>query len=162
MKSRGSSDISYRPKVYQRSSRVDTSLFIISWRISASQDVTAKLYIPILPKMRVNGVVQWSILVLLPAWCHCQGQQPKSGDNIVTPWVVGRRVETTSGTIIGHAASKRRNVSEYLGIPYAEAPIGNLRFSAPRPYYGKKNITALNFVGSPQQEHPLKLDTNCL
>ena len=47
---------------------------------------------------------------------------------------VGQVVQTDSGPISGHAASQATNVSEYLGIPFAEPPVGNLRFAAPVRY----------------------------
>ncbi|KAI4154657.1 MAG: hypothetical protein LQ340_001544 [Diploschistes diacapsis] len=54
------------------------------------------------------------------AFCH-----PRS-------WTVGQPVQTTSGTVAGHAASNLTHVSEYLGIPYAQPPLGALRFKAPQ------------------------------
>lgn len=47
---------------------------------------------------------------------------------------VGQQVNTTSGIIRGHAATDRTEVSEYLGIPFAQPPLGDLRFAAPEPY----------------------------
>ncbi|KAJ5085251.1 Carboxylesterase type B [Penicillium argentinense] len=47
---------------------------------------------------------------------------------------VGATVKTTSGRIQGHVAERKPAVSEYLGIPYAAAPIGDLRFAAPVSY----------------------------
>lgn len=45
------------------------------------------------------------------------------------------KVQTsTGGTIIGHGASNKTSVTEFLGIRYAEAPIGELRFAAPKKY----------------------------
>lgn len=44
-------------------------------------------------------------------------------------------VNTTSGLVIGHAASNRSEVSEFLGVRYGEPPIGNLRFAPPKRYY---------------------------
>ncbi|KAL3487569.1 Alpha/Beta hydrolase protein [Aspergillus germanicus] len=46
---------------------------------------------------------------------------------------IGGPVNTTSGLVKGHASSLRPEVSEYLGIPYAKAPKGELRFAAPVP-----------------------------
>lgn len=38
------------------------------------------------------------------------------------------RVFTWSGVIEGHQAPERTGVTEYLGIPFAKAPTGNLSF----------------------------------
>jgi hypothetical protein len=43
-------------------------------------------------------------------------------------------VETSSGTLIGHQSSNKTHVTEFLGIRYAEAPVGELRFAAPKRY----------------------------
>jgi hypothetical protein len=59
---------------------------------------------------------------------------------------VGQSVQTTSGAVVGHAAQSRSQVSEYLGIPYAKPPTGNLRFAAPQRFQGNGTITAANFV----------------
>lgn len=49
--------------------------------------------------------------------------------------VQSARVQTTTGgTIIGHGASNSTSVTEFLGIRYAEAPVGELRFAAPKRY----------------------------
>ncbi|KAL4894989.1 cholinesterase [Aspergillus ambiguus] len=45
----------------------------------------------------------------------------------------GAALDTTSGTVRGKASTLRPGVSEYLGIPYAKAPKGDLRFAAPQP-----------------------------
>jgi hypothetical protein len=63
-----------------------------------------------------------------------------------TEWKVGQAVDTTSGRIIGHAAPNATHVSEYLGIPYAEPPIGRLRFAAPKRFEGNGEIVASKFV----------------
>ncbi|XP_014552299.1 hypothetical protein COCVIDRAFT_110675 [Bipolaris victoriae FI3] len=55
------------------------------------------------------------------------------GSAISTP--TGKsRVETSSGIVVGHPASNKTHVTEFLGIRYAEAPVGELRFAAPKKY----------------------------
>jgi hypothetical protein len=61
---------------------------------------------------------------------------------------VGEPVKTTSGTVVGHAAGLKPLVSEYLGIPFAKPPIGNLRFAAPQKFKGNGTIHASDFVRS--------------
>lgn len=61
-------------------------------------------------------------------------------------WTVGQVVQTTSGSISGHPATNVSQVSEYLGIPYAQAPIGDLRFAAPVKYAGTESLSGAKFV----------------
>ncbi|KAH8666460.1 Alpha/Beta hydrolase protein [Xylariales sp. PMI_506] len=63
-------------------------------------------------------------------------------------WTVGQSVKTTSGTINGQGASNNTDVSEYLGIPYAQAPTGTLRWQAPVAYSGSGTIDATDFGSS--------------
>jgi cholinesterase len=61
-------------------------------------------------------------------------------------WTVGQTVQTSSGPVNGHAASNATAVSTYLGIPYAEPPVGDLRFAAPQKYSGNSSINGTSFV----------------
>ncbi|KAF2432318.1 alpha/beta-hydrolase [Tothia fuscella] len=66
-------------------------------------------------------------------------------------WSIGQQVNSTSGPITGHAADWKPDVSEYLGIPFADPPIGNLRFAAPKPFKSEKAINATTFgLGCPE------------
>lgn len=58
---------------------------------------------------------------------------------------VGQEVNTTSGIIHGHAAANRTEVSEYLGIPFAQPPLEGLRFAAPKPYRSSTHFNASSF-----------------
>lgn len=60
---------------------------------------------------------------------------------------VGQVVETSSGPVNGHAAIKHPEVSEYLGIPYAQPPVGDLRFAPPVEYVGSSLLDGASFVG---------------
>lgn len=55
-------------------------------------------------------------------------------------------VQTDSGLVQGHAAPQAPAISEYLGIPYAKPPVGELRFTHPQRYYGDDMINGTNFV----------------
>ena len=57
-----------------------------------------------------------------------------------------KRVSTTSGPVDGQIATNAEQVSEYLGIPYAQPPIGELRFAAPQPYGGNSSLNGTSFV----------------
>ncbi|KAE8441218.1 hypothetical protein EG329_005618 [Mollisiaceae sp. DMI_Dod_QoI] len=57
-----------------------------------------------------------------------------------TNWTVGQTVQTSSGTVKGHPAKNDSQVSEYLGIPFAQAPTGDLRFAAPVKYTGNSSL----------------------
>src|SRR5262245_4770217 len=66
--------------------------------------------------------------------------------DIRDPRNVGRRVRTTSGFLIGHSAPNAPEVSEYLGIPYAKPPVGELRFASPEAFVGHDTLDASHFV----------------
>jgi cholinesterase len=64
-------------------------------------------------------------------------------------WKVGNAVKTTSGTVIGQASKWQPQVSEYLGIPFAKAPEGDLRWAAPQSITdSSKVINATRYVRS--------------
>jgi cholinesterase len=59
---------------------------------------------------------------------------------------VGRTVKTTSGKVTGKASSLYSGVSEYLGVPFAQPPVGPLRFAPPAAITdSSKNINATDF-----------------
>ncbi|RKF72381.1 Acetylcholinesterase [Golovinomyces cichoracearum] len=69
-------------------------------------------------------------------------QVPETKDPI---WRVGQTVLTDSGPVTGHDAGNNKNVSEYLGIPFAQPPTGDLRFAAPKKFEGSAPIIATKF-----------------
>lgn len=54
-------------------------------------------------------------------------------------------VTTTNGPITGHPASNSACVMEYLGIPFAQPPVGDLRFAPPAKIRSQKPYVAANF-----------------
>ncbi|KAH6724238.1 Alpha/Beta hydrolase protein [Leptodontidium sp. MPI-SDFR-AT-0119] len=60
-------------------------------------------------------------------------------------WTVGQTVQTESGPVSGHAAKNNSEVSEYLGIPYGQAPVGDLRFAAPVKFTGNASINGTSY-----------------
>ena len=61
-------------------------------------------------------------------------------------------IKTKTGIYVGE---KNKDIINYFGIPYAEAPVGNLRWKAPRPLpESNKVFEAVNYGASPiQVEH---------
>jgi hypothetical protein len=72
---------------------------------------------------------------------------PQSAQLLKREWTVGQAVKTSSGTVLGHNANNKTQVSEYLGIPFAKPPIGSLRWAAPVKYTGAGTINASTYVG---------------
>jgi hypothetical protein len=62
-------------------------------------------------------------------------------------WSVGQSVRTTSGNVEGHSSPWMNRVSEYLGIPYAQPPVGSLRWEAPVALRRNTTVVADKFVG---------------
>ncbi|KAF2401659.1 alpha/beta-hydrolase [Trichodelitschia bisporula] len=62
-------------------------------------------------------------------------------------WNVGQLVKTSSGSIVGHGSSWKPQVSEYLGVPFAQPPVGNLRWAAPQHIKdASKTLNATKYV----------------
>ncbi|KAF2672425.1 alpha/beta-hydrolase [Microthyrium microscopicum] len=60
-------------------------------------------------------------------------------------WSIGQKVDTKSGPVTGHASSWKPDVSEYLGIPFAQPPVGDLRFAPPKAFTGSKPIDGTKY-----------------
>ena len=100
------------------------------------------------PKMRPASIFLVFVQHLL---CHVAGHPAHGPFEGPSPdFSVGQRVETTSGLVLGQPAALRSEVSEYLGIPFAKPPVGDLRFAAPQAFIGTGNINATAFVSNPK------------
>jgi hypothetical protein len=76
-----------------------------------------------------------------------------------TDWKIGGPVKTTSGTVIGKASSWQPEVSEYLGIPFAKAPEGDLRWAAPLAITdSSQTINATKYVSLNLILEPIQID----
>lgn len=82
---------------------------------------------------------EWLILPFLAAVIHSAAQWTGPSPSSA--------VNTSSGLISGHAAKNRTDILEYLGIPYAQPPIGKLRFAPPQPYSSSEPFNASSYVG---------------
>ncbi|KAG0649049.1 Cholinesterase [Hyphodiscus hymeniophilus] len=84
------------------------------------------------------------IVILTTAACVCadgiQALRERQAN-----WTVGQTVQTNSGPVSGHPASNDSDVSEYLGIPFAQPPIGDLRFAEPVNFTGSSPLNGSNF-----------------
>lgn len=58
-------------------------------------------------------------------------------------WTVGQGVETTIGKVSGMASTKATNVSQYLGIPFAQPPVGPNRWVKPLDFKSTTEIKAI-------------------
>jgi cholinesterase len=68
--------------------------------------------------------------------------------SLAAPGRTFETVETGNGRIVGHRSAISEEVWEYLGIPYAQSPLGDLRFAAPQKYRGNGSYTASKFVST--------------
>jgi hypothetical protein len=66
--------------------------------------------------------------------------------HVTNSWIIGQEVSTTSGPVVGHASRSKREVSEYLGIRFAESTGGSNRFMRPKRYSGTSKIVASRYV----------------
>ena len=64
-------------------------------------------------------------------------------------WDIGEKIKTTSGNVVGQASSWKAQVSEYLGVPFAQPPTGDLRWAAPQAIKNStKTINATKYVSA--------------
>lgn len=95
--------------------------------------------------MRITTVITTVVTVsaFTLAWAAPQVQHRQLQSSAIDT------VNTTSGPVTGHVATNHSGVLEYLGIPYGQAPVGDLRFSAPVEYAGTSALNGSAFVGVP-------------
>jgi hypothetical protein len=58
-------------------------------------------------------------------------------------------ISTSSGPVQGYPATIESNVAAYLGIPFAQPPVGHLRFQPPERYRGETLIDGRTIVSFP-------------
>ena len=87
-----------------------------------------------------------SVLIILTAVVYTWASSIEGLLERQSNWTVGQTVQTSSGPVSGHPAANDSQVSEYLGIPYGQAPIGDLRFAAPVKFIGNASLNGTSFV----------------
>src|SRR6478735_453713 len=130
---------------------------------------------PWVPASSVPGTRALALMPGLPSWMLTTSRRrPAAGCDIdVSPGcpVAGpggqdggvstsNGVEVEAGTLAG---TVRGRVTLWLGVPYAEPPVGRLRFTAPakvRPWRGVRPATLIG--GAAQQPTPVRAATRGL
>jgi hypothetical protein len=116
------------------------SLFKVKklWNISSSFLVIFSSILPSFAKMKSHLSLLGCVLYLANA--------ANALEERASNWTVGQVVKTNSGPVSGHPATVNTGVSEYLGIPFAIPPVGDLRWTAPQQYNGTSAINGTKFV----------------
>lgn len=105
------------------------------------------------------------VLIVLQAITICGSTTENTANLVIT--------ETSSGKIVGR---KEGNINTYLGIPYAEPPVGSYRFRPPRPKtpwypamyralnFGPECLQSALYRSDPEEEDPdsVGMDEDCL
>src|SRR5690554_5028719 len=85
---------------------------------------------------------------------------PAAGQPVPVPDCSGATAATASGDVCGLAVMRDgRTVNAWLGIPYAEAPVGDLRWAEPQPVQAWSDVLTATSPGNicPQPPNPLRV-----
>ncbi|GJC88693.1 acetylcholinesterase 1 [Colletotrichum liriopes] len=91
------------------------------------------------------------VLLLLVGWIACSTQArnlPQHSYSKQTDAIHELSVETTAGIVTGFINDTAPSVRQWLGIPYAEPPIGALRFAPPKPKNQFHNLVTNSYKPS--------------
>ncbi|KAL9016369.1 MAG: hypothetical protein Q9185_006288 [Variospora sp. 1 TL-2023] len=117
------------PKVY-----IPLSILVIAFLLA--QLVPDSQFTAITVKFKGSSLSTLADALAIPSWAY------GAITNLRGP---PHTVLTSSGLLEGHRAPNTPSVSEFLGIPFAQPPVGGLRFAAPQPYRGRDLFRASTF-----------------
>ncbi|KAL8972888.1 MAG: hypothetical protein Q9197_002584 [Variospora fuerteventurae] len=117
------------PKVY-----IPLSILVIAFLLAHL--VPDSQFTAITVKFKGSSLFTLAAALAIPSWAY------GAATNLRGP---PHRVLTSSGLLEGHRAPNTPSVSEFLGIPFAQPPVGGLRFAAPQPYRGRDLFRASTF-----------------
>ena len=82
--------------------------------------------------MKIKNLLLSFLLAGLAAAVGCGGTPPAEGDGHDVAPYAGMKVTVSGGKIRG-TETEEKDVAVFKGIPYAAAPVGDLRFKSPQP-----------------------------